>query len=51
MMDEGQVFVKFGPRDTQEIALGWAEFMLTQWAARKPVEFGKLLAEAALAAR
>jgi hypothetical protein len=50
-MDAETVFVKFGPRETQDIALGWAEFMLTEWAREKPAEFGKYLSKAALAAR
>jgi hypothetical protein len=43
--ENGQVFVKFGPRPTQEMHLEWAEQMLTLWRERDPKRFGALLAE------
>lgn len=45
------VYVRFGPRPTQIIALDWAEQILTEWARSHPAQFGKALAEAALGAR
>ena len=47
-MDESTVFVKFGPRETQEIPLEWAEKILTEWAKTAPAAFGKYLQKAAL---
>lgn len=47
----GKIFVKFGPRDTQEMRLEWAERMLTALKDKHPAQFGKLLAEAATADR
>lgn len=41
----GRVYVKFGPRETQEMPLDWAEKMLTEWRERHPAQFGKMLAE------
>jgi hypothetical protein len=41
----GHVYVKFGPRDTEEMRLEWAEKMLTLWKDRNPAQFGKMLAE------
>jgi hypothetical protein len=43
----GHIYVKFGPRDTEEIRLEWAESMLTLWKERNPAQFGKYLAEVA----
>lgn len=52
-MDEvnGKVYVKFGPRDTQEMPLEWAEKILTEWRAKRPTEFGKYLAAVVTADR
>jgi hypothetical protein len=50
-MDEGTVFVKFGPRATQEMPLDWAEQMLSAWRESHPAQFGKYLAEAATGAK
>jgi hypothetical protein len=46
-MDEnnGKAYVRFGPRETQEMPAEWAERMLTLWRERNPAQFGKLLAE------
>jgi hypothetical protein len=41
----GKVYVKFGPLPTQEMPREWAEEMLSLWKEKKPVEFGKYLAE------
>jgi hypothetical protein len=41
----GKVYVKFGPRPTEEISIEWASGMLTLWKEKKPVEFGRYLAE------
>lgn len=41
----GRVYVKFGPGETQEMPLEWAEKMLTEWRNRDPSRFGKALAE------
>jgi hypothetical protein len=42
---ESTVFVRFGPKETQELHLETAEELLTLWRQRKPKDFGKLLAE------
>jgi hypothetical protein len=39
------VYVRFGPRPTQEMPLDWAEKMLTAWRERDPKRFGSALAE------
>jgi hypothetical protein len=39
------VYVRFGPRPTQEMPLDWAEKMLTTWRERDPKRFGSALAE------
>jgi hypothetical protein len=47
-MDEngnGKIYVKFGPRDVEEMRIEWAEKMLTLWKERAPNQFGKYLAE------
>lgn len=49
--ENGKVYVKFGPRDTQEMPLEWAEKMLTALKEKHAAQFGKLLAEAATADR
>lgn len=41
----GTVYVSFGPKETQEIRLEVAQEMLTNWCARQPVQFGRMLAE------
>jgi hypothetical protein len=43
----GKIYVKFGPRDTQEMPIEWAERMLTELAAKHQAQFGRLLTEAA----
>ena len=43
----GKVYVRFGPLDTQEMRIEWAEKMLTALKEKHPAQFGKLLAEAA----
>jgi hypothetical protein len=43
--------VRFGDGATQDMPAAWAEHMLSAWKERKPAEFGKFLAEAALAAK
>jgi hypothetical protein len=45
------VYVRFGPRPTQEMPLDWAEKMLTAWRERDPKRFGAALSEAATADR
>ena len=40
----GKVYVKFGPGDTQEMPIEWAEKMLTDWRRKAPAGFGKALA-------
>ncbi len=47
----GKVYVKFGPRSTQEIRIEWAEKMLAGLHERHPNVFGKLLTEAATEAK
>jgi hypothetical protein len=42
-----KVYVRFGPLDTQEIPIEWAEKMLTAWREKNASQFGKALAEAA----
>lgn len=42
-----RIYVKFGPHDTDEMPLAWAEKMLTELHQTKPAEFGKLLQLAA----
>jgi hypothetical protein len=49
--DSGAVRVRFGTGTTQDLPLPWAEWMLAALKDRQPVQFGKLLAEAALAAK
>jgi hypothetical protein len=43
--EKTRVYVSFGPLQTQEMPLEWAEEMLTKWRERSPVPFGKMLAE------
>jgi hypothetical protein len=47
----GKVYVKFGPRSTQEIRIEWAERMLAGLHEKHPNVFGKLLTEAATDAK
>ena len=49
--DGGPVYVRFGPRPTQEMPIDWAVKMLTEWREKHPAQFGKALAEAATADR
>jgi hypothetical protein len=42
---DSTVYVRFGPKDTQEIHLETAQEMLTLWRERQPVQFGRMLAE------
>lgn len=44
----GQVYVKFGPRPTQEIPIEWAEKILTMLKNDHESQFGKLLTKAAI---
>ena len=48
MDDDGQhtVYVKFGPKNHQEISLELASLMLTDWRECEPSAFGKYLARA-----
>lgn len=41
----GTVYVRFGPKETQEMHLETAQEMLTKWRERQPVQFGRMLAE------
>jgi hypothetical protein len=50
-MGEGEVRVKFGRGETQDVPLAWAEMMLMAWQEKKPAEFGRFLSEAAMAAK
>ena len=43
----GKIYVKFGPRPTQEIPIEWAETILARLAEGHGSLFGKLLADAA----
>ena len=43
----GRIYVKFGPHESDEMPLRWAEKMLTELHQSKPAEFGKLLQLAA----
>jgi hypothetical protein len=47
----GKIYVKFGPRPTEEISLEWASEMLSIMKARDPARFGKLLAEVVTSAK
>ena len=47
----GKVYVKFGPRETQEMPLDWAEKMLSTWRERQPKQFGNYLAEVVTGAK
>ena len=38
----GRIYVKFGPRDTEEMPLQWAEKMLTELKRVNPALFGRL---------
>lgn len=44
----GQTRVKFGSGETQDIPIEWAEYMLTDLAAKHQAIFSKLLSMAAL---
>jgi len=44
----GKIYVKFGPRPTQEMPIEWAETILTELAAKHSAMFGNLLREATL---
>jgi len=41
----GRIYVRFGPADTHEMPLEWAEKLLTGWRETAPVAFGKALAK------
>lgn len=43
----GQVYVKFGPGETQEMPIEWAQYMLSIWRQKSAAAFGRALAEAA----
>lgn len=43
--ENGKVYVKFGPRPTEEMPREWAEKMLALWKEKQPSQFGKYLAE------
>jgi hypothetical protein len=47
----GKIYVKFGPRPTQEMPIEWAELMLARLAEGHGNLFGKLLSEAAFSAK
>jgi hypothetical protein len=49
--EAGDIRVPFGPGPTQDVPLEWAARMLASLKDAHPVQFGKLLAEAALAAK
>jgi hypothetical protein len=49
--ESGPVRVSFGPGNTQDMPIEWAEHMLTEWARTHPPQFGKALTEAALNAK
>jgi hypothetical protein len=49
--DINQVYVRFGPRPTQEMPKEWAEKMLSTWREKDPARFGKALAEVVTADR
>lgn len=40
----GKIYVKFGPRPTQEMPIEWAEKLLSDWRATDPKRFGAALA-------
>lgn len=40
----GKVYVRFGPRPTQEMPLEWAEKMLAMLKSEHAPQFGKMLA-------
>lgn len=42
---DSTVYVQFGPKETQQMPLQWAEEMLTKWREKNPVQFGRTLAE------
>jgi hypothetical protein len=42
---DSTVYVRFGPKETQEVHLETAQEMLTLWRERQPVQFGRMLAE------
>ena len=41
----GRVYVRFGPLDTHEMPIEWAEKLLTDWRDKAPAAFGKALAK------
>lgn len=43
--ENGKVYVRFGPRPTEEMPREWAEKMLALWKEKQPSQFGKYLAE------
>ena len=44
----GETRVKFGPRETQDMPIEWAEHMLAELAVKHQAIFSKLLSMAAL---
>jgi hypothetical protein len=38
-------YVSFGPGETQEMPVEWAQEMLTRWREKYPIQFGRTLAE------
>lgn len=51
MSDEEQIRVRFGQGATQDMPIEWAQLMLSSLKDKHEAQFGKLLAEAALAAK
>jgi hypothetical protein len=47
----GKIYVKFGPRPTQEMPIEWAASMLATLAEKHESMFGNLLREAALGSK
>ena len=39
----GKIYVKFGPGETDEMPIEWAEKMLTEWREKDPKRWGALL--------
>ena len=39
----GKIYVRFGPGESDEMPIQWAEKMLTEWREKSPAQWGKML--------
>jgi len=46
-----KVYVRFGPHESDEMPIEWAERILTAWKEKQPAAFGKYLQQAVTGGR